>query len=42
MYKLDDMEFGRRLAGERVLMKSAQQNCLNAGKLFALLDVMNV
>lgn len=30
MYKLDDMEFGRRLAGERVLMKSTQQSCLNA------------
>ncbi|KAF9582283.1 hypothetical protein BGW38_000407 [Lunasporangiospora selenospora] len=30
MYKLDDMEFGRRLAGERILMKSTQPSCLNA------------
>ncbi|KAG0043987.1 Peptidyl-prolyl cis-trans isomerase cyp15 [Gryganskiella cystojenkinii] len=30
LYKLDDMEFGRRLAGERLLMKSTQPSCLNA------------
>jgi len=30
LYKLDDMEFGRRLAGERVLTKSSQPNCMNA------------
>ena len=30
MYKLDDMEFGRRLAGERVLSKASQQSCMNA------------
>ncbi|KAF9134592.1 Peptidyl-prolyl cis-trans isomerase cyp15 [Mortierella sp. 14UC] len=30
LYKLDDMEFGRRLAGERMLSKSAQQNTMNA------------
>lgn len=30
------MEFGRRLAGERVLMKAAQQSCLNAGKFYVV------
>ncbi|KAG0272240.1 Peptidyl-prolyl cis-trans isomerase cyp15 [Linnemannia exigua] len=30
LYKLDDMEFGRRLAGERMLSKSTQQNAMNA------------
>lgn len=30
LYKLDDMEFGRRLAVERDLEKSPQANCVNA------------
>ncbi|KAG0311165.1 Peptidyl-prolyl cis-trans isomerase cyp15 [Linnemannia gamsii] len=30
LYKLDDMEFGRRLAGERMLSKSTQQSTMNA------------
>jgi peptidylprolyl isomerase domain and WD repeat-containing protein 1 len=36
LFKLDDMEFGRRLAVEKELEKSSQAKFVNAGKVFML------
>lgn len=44
LFKLDDMEFGRRLAVEKELEKSSQAKFVNAGKVFnhLIYDLTNI